>query len=369
MSACGSFGLLSWMAFENWPREVTAIISSPTTGRAHNFPTRCISKPIRIPVLISTTLANASGCPAAHARPHGPPKSWSTRCARSTPSWSSAPPRNPAGPSTGILNSLPGRSALPNPGMSSAIERAKAPVWPISPRHSSAEFGLPWTNTIASAASSGPVSSTRERTPSTVSGRSRTAAGSEASIAPTLSGPLRVVSAGDRCGEHQRELPRLGEQLTVPAPDRAVLLQEPVPDQLGLKADEVEVLGGRACKRERRPEVDGELDRGHGEEPLHELEDGGWPRVGEHHHEHVVGHLRFVEPDPSAGERLFGARERRGAQRMPRVEVLREPRTLPGRRLDRLRRGGVRRRGVLQLDGRRPGLGERSQRQGDEAVA
>src|SRR6476659_4821338 len=34
MSACGSFGLLSWMAFANWPREVTAIISSPTTGRA-----------------------------------------------------------------------------------------------------------------------------------------------------------------------------------------------------------------------------------------------------------------------------------------------------------------------------------------------
>src|SRR4029453_1313639 len=52
------------------PRDVTAMISSPTTGRAQSFPVECISRPTRMPVSINTTLAKASWWAPAHPSPH-----------------------------------------------------------------------------------------------------------------------------------------------------------------------------------------------------------------------------------------------------------------------------------------------------------
>src|SRR2546423_2929169 len=57
--------------------------------------------------------------------------------------------------------------------MSSATARANPPVRATRSDHSTAELGLPWTNTTASEADSGPASSSRVRTPSTTSSRSR----------------------------------------------------------------------------------------------------------------------------------------------------------------------------------------------------
>src|SRR5207248_98057 len=86
-------------------------------------------------------------------------------------------------------------------------------------RHSSAELGLPCTNTIASAASSGPVSSTRAPIPSTRSRRSRTAAESGPAIAPTLCAVI--------CGDGARpELLRSGSRVprrAGPAPRRRLV--------------------------------------------------------------------------------------------------------------------------------------------------
>ena len=58
---------------------------SPATGSARSSPGSATVVD-QAPVLISTALANLSGLPIAHSRPQGPPKSWSTRCARPIPS-------------------------------------------------------------------------------------------------------------------------------------------------------------------------------------------------------------------------------------------------------------------------------------------
>src|SRR5579883_2542759 len=63
---------------------VVSCESSPRIGVCQILAKPCHLYPSSTPQLIRVTLATRVGCPDAQRRPHGPPKSCRTRCARGT---------------------------------------------------------------------------------------------------------------------------------------------------------------------------------------------------------------------------------------------------------------------------------------------
>ena len=136
----------------------------------------------------STALANRSGSPAAQRSPHGPPKSWATRWARSMPSASSARPTKAAW-RVDRLREAVGACGLAEPRRVPRHRARRRPTAASSGSQSAPEPGLPCRKTTASPASGGPASRSGVRTP------------------PTRSSPCgrprsRRASAGARPAQH-----------------------------------------------------------------------------------------------------------------------------------------------------------------------
>ncbi len=75
-----------------------AVFGDMPLGWCSSLVSRAVPRPPAFPpnaptALQSVALANSWGCPAAHESPQGPPKSWSTKCARRIPSSVKAPAR------------------------------------------------------------------------------------------------------------------------------------------------------------------------------------------------------------------------------------------------------------------------------------
>lgn len=130
----------------------------------------------------------------------------------------------------------------------------------------------------------------------------------------------RALASAHR-GKEKRELARLSHKDAVGGPELPVLLEEAVPGERGAEPGK-----DRARARERRAEVDGEIDRRRGVQLGEARPDRREVAVGHDAQGGPVEPAAVLEPDPAAGDGLLGAGEGRSAEAGLEDELARERR-------------------------------------------